>query len=102
MLASLLTSISHKKSYIKDYQYEDFWYNGLYRDDDLFPERAINDYEQWKEEHDYQDMQVLKDKRTQEIMTLSKSGVFNYDIKPVKRDIINCKSNLRRCIRGRH
>ena len=93
-VGSLLASIGHKKSYIKDYQYEDFWYNVLYRDDDLFPERAINDYEQWKEEHDYQDMQVLKDKRTQEILKLLESGVFNYDVKPVKRDIINCNIEI--------
>ena len=93
-VCSLLASISHKKSYIKDYQYEDFWYTVLYRDDDYFSERVINDYNRWKEEHDYQDMQVLKDKRTQEILTLLKSGVFNYDIKPVRREIINCNIDL--------
>ena len=86
---SLIVSINHKKSNIKDYQYEDFWYTVLYRDDDLFPERAINDYEEWKEEHDYQDLQVLKDKRTQEILKMLNSGVFNYDVKPVNRELDN-------------
>ena len=88
-VCSLLISIERKKSSIKDYQYEDFWHSILYRDDDLFSEKAINDYEEWKEEHDYQDIQVLKDKRTQEILKLLNSGVFKYDIKPVKRDILS-------------
>lgn len=87
---SLLHSIKQKKSNIKDYQWEDFWYDFLYRDDDLYPEEAINDYEQWKEEHDYQDIQVLEDKRTQEILKLLNSGIFNYDTVPFKRDIDNC------------
>ena len=88
-LASLLISISRKKSKIKDSQYEEFWYALLYRDDDFFPERSLNDYEVWKEEHDYRDIQVLKDKRTQEILKLLNSGVFNYDTMPVRRDINN-------------
>lgn len=91
---SLIVSINHKKSYIKDYQYEDFWYTILYRDDDLFSEKAINDYEKWKEEHDYQDIQVLRDKRTQEILKMLNSGVFNYDVRPVKREIDNCKIEI--------
>lgn len=91
---SLLSSISKKKKYIEDYQYEDFWYAFLNRDDDLLPERAINDYDNWKEEHDYQDFQVLKDKRDQEILKMLASGVFSYDIMPVKRDIVNCLINI--------
>ena len=87
---SLLASISRKKSNVKDYQWEEFWYTFLYRDDDLFSECAIHDYERWKEEHDYQDIQVLKDKRTQEILKLLSSGIFSYDVKPVKREMDNC------------
>ena len=87
---SLLYSIGKKKSNIKDFQCEDFWYRFLYRDDDLFAERAINDYDNWKEDHDYKDFQVLKDKRDQELLKMLASGVFSYDIKPVKRDIANC------------
>ena len=86
---SLLASIYHKKSNIKDYQWEEFWYTFLYRDDDLYSECAIHDYEKWKEEHNYQDIQVLKDKRTQEILKLLSSGIFSYDVKPVKREMDN-------------
>lgn len=86
-IAKLLISIDQKKHHIKDYQYEDFWYSFLYRDDDLIPERVSNDYDAWKEYHDYEDYQVLKDKRTQEILNLLKTGVFNYDTVPVKREI---------------
>lgn len=86
---SLLFRIDRKKKNLKDFQYEDFWYRFLFRDDDLFSERAINDYESWKEGHDYQDFQVLKDKRDQEILKMLESGVFSYDIKPVKREIAN-------------
>lgn len=89
-ICTLLVSIDRKKHNIKDYQYEDFWYSFLYRDDDLIPERVFNDYDLWKENHDYENYQVLKDKRTQEILKLLKCGVFNYDITPVKRDINNC------------
>jgi len=91
---SLLYSIGKKKSNIKDFQCEDFWYRFLYRDDDLFAERAINDYDSWKEDHDYNDFQVLKDKRDQEILKMLASGVFSYDVKPVKRDITNCLINI--------
>lgn len=89
-ICSLLSSISRKKSNIQDYQYEEFWYKFMYRDDDLIPEEVINDYDIWKEEYDCQDLQVLKDKRTQEILKLLQSGVFSYDVKPVKREIDNC------------
>ena len=91
---SLLFSIDRKKKYIKDFQYEDFWYAFLFRDDDLYSERAINDYDQWKEEHDYQDFQVLKDKRDQEILKMLASGVFSYDVMPVNRDIANSLINI--------
>ena len=87
---SLLTTIQQKKSKIQDYQYEEYWYEYLGKDDDLIPELVTNDYDAWKEEHDWEDMQVLKDKRTQEILKLLKSGVFTHDVKPVKRDINNC------------
>lgn len=88
-IISLLCSIKQKKTSIKDFQWEDFWYEFLFRDDDLWTERAIYDYEQWKEEHDWHDIQALKDKRTQEILKLLKSGVFKKDIVPVRRDIEN-------------
>ena len=91
---SLLFSIDRKKKYIKDFQYEDFWYAFLFRDDDLYSERAINDYDKWKEEHDYQNFQVLKDKRDQEILKMLASGVFSYDVKPVNRDIANSLINI--------
>ena len=91
---SLLFRIDRKKKYIKDFQYEDFWYAFLFRDDDLYSERAINDYDQWKEEHDYQDFQVLKDKRDQEILKMLASGVFSYDVMPVNRDIANSLINI--------
>lgn len=91
---SLLFSIDRKKKYIKDFQYEDFWYAFLFRDDDLYPESAINDYDKWKEEHDYQNFQVLKDKRDQEILKMLASGVFSYDVKPVNRDIANSLINI--------
>ena len=85
----LMYSIDHKKHNIQDYQWEDFWYTFLYRDDDLYSEQAINDYDLWKEEHDYQDIQVLKDKRTQEILELLKSGIFKYDTVPTNREVSN-------------
>ena len=87
---TLIARITVKKKNIQNYQYEDFWYTFIGRDDDLIAEMAINGYEKWKEEHDYQDIQVLKDKRTQEILKLLKSGIFNYDVKPVKREIDKC------------
>lgn len=87
---SLLFSISQKKKNIKDFQYEYFWNDYLNRDFDYFVGRIINDYDIWKEEHDYQNFQVLKDKRDQEILKMLATGVFNYDVKPVKRDIVNC------------
>lgn len=83
----LLDSIKKKKAKIKDFQWEDFWYGFLLRDDDLYFERAQNDYDKWKEEHDWHDFQTLKDKRTQEILKVLKSGVFSHDVVPVKRDI---------------
>ena len=86
---SLAISIINKKKYIKPYQYEGFWYDILGRDDDLIPEHVINDYEQWKEEHDCTDMQELKDKRMQEILRLLKSSIFSY-MKPLtNRDVKN-------------
>lgn len=88
-VAGLLTSIKNKKANIQDYQYEDFWNDFLVRDDDLYIERAFNDYEKWKEEHDCQDFQTLMDKRTQEILKVLKSGVFTHDVVPVKREIGN-------------
>ena len=88
-IVSLSQSIKKKKTQIKDYQWEIFWNDFLLRDDDLWVERAFNDYDLWKEEHDWHDIQVLKDKRTQEILKLLKSGVFRADITPVKRDIDN-------------
>lgn len=88
-IISMLQKIQQKKNKIKDYQLEDFWYEFLMRDDDLFFERSISDYETWKEEHDWKDLQTLKDKRTQEILKMLKSGVFKYDVLPVKRDISN-------------
>ncbi len=88
-IASLLISIDRKKHSIENYQYEDFWNSFAERDDDLILENVINDYELWKEENDFKDYQVLKDKRTQEIYKLLNSGVFSYDKKPVKRDVNN-------------
>lgn len=85
----LLFSIIEKKKRIESYQYEGFWYSVLTRDDDLFSERAFNDYDVWREEHDYHDMQELEDKRTQEILALLKSGVFSCMQKPKFRDIRN-------------
>jgi hypothetical protein len=55
----------------------------------LYSEWAENHYDSWKEEHDSQDIQVLKDKRTQEILKLLKSGIFKYDTIPTKREISN-------------
>lgn len=85
----LMYSIDRKKHNIQDYQWEDFWYTFLYRDDDLYSEEALSDYDLWKEEHDYQDIQTLKDKLTQEILELLKSGVFEYDTNPTNREIAN-------------
>jgi hypothetical protein len=84
-----LISIDHKKHHIKDNQWEDFWNDFYLRDDDLFIERAMNDYEEWKEEYDWHNIQVLMDKRTQEILKLLKSGVFKADNQPVGREITN-------------
>lgn len=84
-----LISIDYKKHHIKDDQWEEFWNDFYLRDDDLFIERAMNDYEEWKEEYDWHNIQVLKDKRTQEILKLLKSGVFKVDNKPVGREITN-------------
>lgn len=86
---SLLLSIKKKKLNIKDFQYEDFWNDFLFRDDDLYFERALNDYEKWKEEHECQDIQALKDKLIQETLVLLKSGVFFHDTNPVRREINN-------------
>ena len=88
-IISLSQSIKKKKTQIKDYQWVAFWNDFLLRDDDLLIERASNDYDLWKEEHDWHDIQVLKDKRTQETLKLLKSGVFNEDVAPVKREIAN-------------
>lgn len=86
---SLLHAIGQKQKKIKDSQWKSFWYEFLYRDDDLIPELVFNDYDSWSEEHDCTKSQVLEDKRTQEILKLLKSGVFNYDVNPVRRDIEN-------------
>lgn len=88
-VAGLLHSIKTRKTNIQDYQYEDFWYSFQFRDDDLYIEEAYNDYDKWKEDHDYQDLQTLKDKRTQEILKMLKSGVFTHDTVPIKREITN-------------
>ncbi|MCP6003375.1 hypothetical protein NL386_38115, partial [Klebsiella pneumoniae] len=66
----LLKEIEKKKKNIPDYQYENYWYDLMGRDDDLIPERVHNDYEEWKEENDASDMQTLRDKQTQEIYFL--------------------------------
>lgn len=88
-IIGLLNSIKTKKAKIKDFQWEEFWYDFLLRDDDLYFESAQYDYDKWKEEHDWHDLQTLKDKRTQEILKVLKSGVFSHDVVPVKRDIAN-------------
>lgn len=85
----LLKEIEKKKKNIPDYQYENYWYDLMGRDDDLIPERVHNEYEEWKEENDASDMQTLRDKQTQEIYFLLKSGVFRYSAPPKNRDIRN-------------
>ena len=84
---SLLHDIGQKQKKIKDRLWEGFWYDFLFRDDDLIPERVFNDYDRWSDDHDCTNLQVLEDKRTQEILKLLECGVFNYDAKPVRRDI---------------
>lgn len=86
-ISRLLFEITNKKKNIKKELYEGFWYDIENRDDDLYIERAQNDYEEWKEGHDDCDIQVLRDKVTQEILRLLKTGIFKPDTIPTKRAI---------------
>lgn len=86
-ISRLLFEITNKKKNIKKELYEGFWYDIENRDDDLYIERAQNDYEEWKEGHDDCDIQVLRDKVTQEILRLLKTGIFKPDTIPTKRTI---------------
>ena len=69
--------------------YENFWYIIESQDDDLYIEQAQSEYDTWKDKHDDCSIQLLKDKVTQEILKLLKTGVFNPDTTPTNRDIKN-------------
>lgn len=80
-----LILIDRKKKELTEEQYEDFWFSFLVRDDDLYPEQALGDLEEWKESHEPNSIQALKDKRAQEILELLKTGVFSH-VPIVNRD----------------
>ena len=87
-IASFLAEIDRKKKNVEDYKYEGFWQDVKYREEDLYVKRAMNDYDAWKEEYNYKDMQTLTDKRSQEILRLLKADVFK-KVHIVNRDIAN-------------
>ena len=88
-ICGLIYDITEKKKNIQNELYENFWYKIESQDDDLYIEQAQNEYDTWKDKHDDCSIQLLKDKVTQEILKLLKTGVFNPDTTPTNRDIKN-------------
>jgi len=88
-----LILIDHKKKELTEEQYEDFWFSFLLRDDDLYPEQALVDLNEWKESHESNSILALKDKRAQEMLALIKTGVFSH-VPIVNRDRLNCSIKI--------
>lgn len=89
-IVCLLREINEKMTNIPDELYENYFDDCLARDLDLAYQEAERDYLLWKDEHDWNSLQSLEDKRTQEILRLIKSGVFIHATKPTNRETKEC------------
>lgn len=89
-IIQLLRRIKDKMSNIPDSLYENYCNDFLDSDLDLVFQEVERDYNSWKDEHEWQSLQALEDKRTQEILKLLKSGVFSCSTMPTNREIMQC------------
>lgn len=89
-IIQLLSKIKKKMNDIPDNLYENFCDDFLASDLDLIFQEVERDYDSWKDEHEWQSLQALEDKRTQEILKLLTGGVFSYSTTPTNREIMEC------------
>ena len=90
LIFRLLSEIKEKLTNISDELYENYCYHFLARDFDLVFQQVERDYKSWKEEHEWNSIQALEDKRTQEILKLLLCGVFKHSTTPTNREINDC------------
>ena len=93
-IVRLLKEIKRKtrqapKEYFEDYC-EELLEEGLV----LVVQLASRNYRAWKDEHEWDCLQALEDKRMQEVLTLLQSGVFSHDSRPTNREIMGCKIKI--------
>ncbi len=93
-IVRLLKEIKRKtrqapKEYFEDYC-EELLEEGL----GLVVQLASRNYRAWKDEHEWDCLQALEDKRMQEVLTLLQSGVFSHDSRPTNREIMGCKIKI--------
>lgn len=88
-ISILLDSIKDKKNNIPDDLYENYWDNFICDGLDYTFQRVEEDYNEWKEEANLDDIQELKDKRTREIYSLLKSGIFSHRKNEISKRQIN-------------
>lgn len=90
LIFRLLREIKEKLTNISEELYENYCYYFLERDYDLVYQQVERDYKSWKEEHEWNSVQALEDKRTQEILKLLLCGVFKHSTTPTNREINDC------------
>lgn len=89
-IVTLLSRIKQKMTEIPDSHYENFCDDYLIQDLDLVYQEVERRYKSWKDEHEWDSLQALEDKRTQEILSLLKTGVFSHSTSPTNREINDC------------
>ena len=86
----LLHEIKEKMTSVSDDKYENYCDKFFTRDLDLAYQAAERNYSSWKEEHEWNSLQSLEDKRTQEIVRLLSSCVIFHSFSPTNREINDC------------
>lgn len=89
-ISCLLREIKGKMSNISDELFENFCDDFFIRDMDLSYQEAERRYIEWKDEHEWKSVQVLEDKRTQEVLNVLIGGVISHSIPPTIREIREC------------
>ena len=89
-ILTLLHETKDKMTNVSDELYENFCDDFFTCDLDLTFQEAEREYNLWKEEHDLESVQVLEDKRAQEIVKLLSSGIISHSTAPTNREIKVC------------
>ena len=89
-IAILLSKIKQKMTDASGSHYENFCDEFLISDLDLVFQEVEREYTSWKDEHEWESLQALEDKRTQEILCVLKTGVFSHSTLPTNREIREC------------